>query len=36
VANFDFAAAPAIHRNPRSFLLLLERSSVDLCGSDPG
>ncbi len=36
VALFDFGGVPAAYRGPRRFWLVLERSGVDVCLSDPG
>jgi hypothetical protein len=36
VAHFRFTGVPATHRGPRRFWLVLQRSGVDLCVSDPG
>lgn len=36
VVQFGFRAVPASHRGARSFWLILERTGVDLCLSDPG
>ncbi len=36
VVQFDFDAAPTTYRGGRRFWLLLERSDVGLCLSDPG
>lgn len=36
VVHFSFHAVPATYRGARRFWLLLERSGVDLCVSDPG
>jgi DNA-binding HxlR family transcriptional regulator len=36
VARFDFRGAPAQHRGPRTFWLILNKPDVDLCLEDPG
>jgi len=34
--RFRFTGAPATHRGPKKFWLVLERAGVDLCLLDPG
>lgn len=36
VVRFDFRGVPAAYRGPRRFWLILDRSGVDVCLSDPG
>jgi DNA-binding HxlR family transcriptional regulator len=36
VVNFDFTCVPASYRGARKFWLVLERSGVDVCVTDPG
>jgi len=36
VVRFDFRGVPAAQRHPKSYWMLLERPSVDLCVNDPG
>src|SRR5258706_11537034 len=36
VAHFNYTGFPASYRGPRKFWLILERSDVDVCLSDPG
>jgi DNA-binding HxlR family transcriptional regulator len=36
VAYFNYTGFPATYRGPRKFWLILERSDVDICLSDPG
>ena len=36
VAHFSYVGCPPAYRGPKKFWLLLERSGVDLCLTDPG
>lgn len=36
VSHFNYTGFPATYRGPRKFWLVLERSEIDLCLSDPG
>lgn len=36
IAHFSYSGFPATYRGPRKFWLILERSGIDVCLSDPG
>jgi DNA-binding HxlR family transcriptional regulator len=36
IAHFSYSGFPATYRGPKKFWLILERSGVDVCLSDPG